>query len=367
MLAMRVALVQDWLTGMRGGEKVLECLAEIYPEAPIHTLIHVEGSVSPVLESREIVTSFLQRVPFARSHYRHMLPLFPAAIESLDLRGYDLVVSTSHAVAKGVVPDPEALHLSYIHTPMRYVWDLGPEYRSRMSPLPRAVLSIIGPWLRAWDVASNKRVDRFVANSRRTAQRISRYYGREAQVIHPPADTDFFQPTDDLDRDGPLLIVSALVPYKNIELAIEAVRGGPRRLVVVGEGSMRQKLEATAGPEVSFLGAVSGERLRELYQQASALVMPGEEDFGIAPVEAQACGTPVIAYRRGGALDSVIDGETGGFFDIADVDSLRKAIDRTLRIPFNKESLRENALRFSKLRFIKQFRDSVANLIDSPT
>ena len=351
---MRVALVHDWLTGMRGGEKVLECLCEIFPEAPVYTLVHVPGSVSPIIESRDITTSFLQRLPGSYRHYRALLPLFPAAIESFDLRGFDLVVSSSHAVAKGIIPGPRTTHVSYVHTPMRYVWDLMPEYAARSGRLTRAALRLAGPWLRAWDVAASTRVDTFIANSHHVAARIKRYYGREAQVVHPPVDTDFYTPGDEAPREH-LLIVSALVPYKNIELAIAAVRGTAHRLVIAGEGPSRARLQAVAGPEVSFVGRLTNEQLRDLYRRASAFILPGEEDFGIAALEAQACGTPVVAYARGGALETVVDGRTGLLCGEAEPEALAKAIDTALRIPFNRETLRAHALGFSRARFVTDF------------
>ncbi|MDH4198113.1 MAG: glycosyltransferase [Candidatus Aminicenantes bacterium] len=349
----RTALVHDWLTGQRGGEKVLEVLAEVFPQAPIFTLFHFPGSQVPALERREIRTSFLERMPFVRSRYRSYLPLFPLAAELFDLQDYELVVSTSHCVAKGVIPNPDALHISYIHSPVRYAWNQYSAYfgPGKLGPLSRLVVPPIIHALRVWDVASAARVDRFVANSAAVARRIAKYYRREADVLHPPVDTDFYTPGPSDARGDYFLIVSALVPYKRIDLAIAAADLSGFRLKVVGTGPDLKGLRRRSGRSVEFLGALGGEDLRRLYREARALLMPGEEDFGIAAVEAQACGTPVIAYGRGGALETVVDGTTGLLFSELNVASLLGVLDKFRSFPCNRETLRAQALRFSRTVF----------------
>ena len=359
---MRVAIVHDWLTGLRGGEKVLELLLELYPEATIFTLLHVPGSTSSRIESHPIRTAFIQNLPLVERHYRWYLPLFPRAIESLDLSGFDLVLSSSHCVAKGAIAPEGALHICYCHTPMRYVWDrfedyFGNGWKSRVLYGPAARL------LRRWDRNSSKRVDHFIANSRYVASRIRDCYGREAAaVIPPPVDTDFYTPSpeDDAGAEPFFLVVSALVPYKRIELAAGAFRGRAERLLVIGAGPSKARLEATAPDNVRFLGWLPDEELRSLYRRCRAAILPGVEDFGIVPLEALACGAPVVAYGEGGALDTVKDGETGVLFREPTAASLSHAIDRVSALSFNRESLRNWALGFSRERFLTQMREFVS-------
>lgn len=355
MRHLKTALVHDWLTGQRGGEKVLEVLAEIFPDAPIYTLFHVKGSQCEALERRDIRTSFLQRAPFARTRYRSYLPLFPLAAELFDLDAYDLVVSTSHCAAKGVLSRPDALHVSYIHSPVRYAWNQYASYFAphRTSLFGRLLVPPVIHYLRLWDTASAARVDHFVANSANVARRIEKYYRRRADVIPPPVDTDFFRPDDPPRRSEDLLAVSALVPYKRIDLAIAACAASGRHLRIVGTGPEEKRLRRGAGRSAEFLGAVDAETLRRLYREARALVMPGEEDFGIAAVEAQACGTPVIAYGRGGALETVRPGETGILFPELTAASLRGALDKAETIEFNTAALRAHAMTFSRDTFRK--------------
>ncbi len=356
MNGIRTALVHDWLTGRRGGEKVLEVLAEIFPQAPIYTLFRVPGSQVPALEERTIRTSFLQRMPFVATRYRAYLPLFPMAAESFDLGEFDLVVSTSHCAAKGVVPRPDALHVSYVHSPIRYAWNQFPQYfgPGRASPAARLAVAPFIHYLRLWDTASSARVDRFVANSRAVAQRIDKYYRRPADVIFPPVDTDFFTPDPAARRGDFLLVVSALVPYKRIDVAIDACARAGRRLVVVGTGPEMKALRRRAGSAVTFTGSLEAGELRALYREARALLMPGEEDFGIAAVECQACGTPVVAYARGGALETVVPGETGLLVPEPTPASLRGVLDKLEGFEFNKASLRSNAMRFSRDGFKRE-------------
>jgi glycosyltransferase involved in cell wall biosynthesis len=356
-----VALVHDWLTGLRGGEKVLEAIAELFPGAPIYTLFYFPGTIGGEIERRRIVTSWLQRLPAVRSKYRWYLPLFPAAIEDFDFSEFDLVVSTSHCVAKGAIPGPGARHVCYCHTPMRYAWDQEHAYFPRrtgpVAALRRQALSR----LRTWDVASAPRVDTFVANSGFVAERIRRYYGRSAAVLAPPVDVSFFSlPQESPARDY-ALVVAALAPYKRVDLAIAACAKRNLPLVIVGDGPQERALARQAGPGVRFAGRVDGPELLALYRGARCFVQPGVEDFGIAAVEALACGTPVVALGRGGVTDIVEDGTHGVLYgprpgsDAEHLDQLSWAIDKVGRIGFNPLELRHRAEAFSRERFQRGF------------
>ncbi len=384
----RVALVHDWLTGMRGGEKVLEAIAEVFPEAPIYTLVHIPGSVSEALENHPIHTSFVQRAPQVFKRYRSYLPFFPAAIEDLDLTDYDLIISTSHCVAKGVIPGPEAYHLCYCHTPMRYAWDQERAYfPSRRGPIARLrQLALAG--LRLWDVASASRVDHFVANSSFVAQRIRRYYGRSAEVIHPPVEIDRFNPLegDSNEMDSPppaaqdevpefALMVSALAPYKRVDWAIEACRRAGLELRVVGDGPQRGHLEKlireTPGESpIQLLGRVEGDELEHLYRDASFFLQPGIEDFGIASVEALASGTPVVALACGGILDIADDGAHGVLYPRSEpgqeIKDLAVAIDKARKIRFNPLDLQRRARSFSHDLFRQRLLSSLTRRSNAP-
>ncbi len=308
---MAVALVHDWLTGMRGGEKVLAAMARLYPDADLFTLVHVPGSVTADLERHRIVTPWLNRLPWVGRYYRYLLPLMPGAIESLDLRAYDLVLSSSHCVAKGVRKGPGALHVCYCHSPMRYAWSQGQIYRRSMG-LGGMGLRVFRKRLRAWDQQTAAGVDHFLANSHNVACRIRRIYGRESTIVYPPIDTEFFTPADQ-PREDFYLVVSAMAPYKRLDQAIEAMRQlRDRRLVIIGKGQSQAALRRLAPSNVTFLGWQADEVVREHYRRARALLFPGEEDFGMVPVEAMACGCPVIAYGAGGAVETVVDVAAGG-------------------------------------------------------
>ena len=365
---MRTALVHDWLTGMRGGERVLEALCGLYPDADIFTLYHRRGSVSASIERHRIRTSFVQRLPLARSYYRQYLPLFPMAVEQFDLDPYDLVISSSHCAAKAVVPPGRARHLCYCHSPMRYAWDqfdayFGPARAGRLAS--RWVYKPVLARLARWDASTAARVHRFVANSAHVAGRIRRYYNRVATIVHPPVDTIFFHPAD-VPPGSHFLIVSALVPYKRIELAMAACDRAGASLRIVGDGPDRARLEAQAGRNVEFLGRLSDEAVRDEYRRALAVVLPGEEDFGIVPVEAQACGRPVVALGRGGALETVIDGENGVLFAEPDAGSLAEALERVARQQFDSARISQQAQRFSRDRHVQEMRAVIGDTIAAP-
>jgi glycosyltransferase involved in cell wall biosynthesis len=363
---MRVALVHDWLTGLRGGEKVLEAIAEIYPQADIFTLVHVRGSVSPLIESRRIHPSFIQRLPAAGRLYRHYLPLFPMAVEQFDLRRYDLVISISHCAAKAVICAPGARHLCYCLTPMRYAWDQFDEYfgAARTGRVREALYRRVMSWLARWDAATANRVDTFVAISRYVAGRIERYYARRADVVYPPVDTGFFCP-DGSEPGASALVVSALVPYKRVELAIEACARAGVPLRVVGDGPELPRLRKLAGPEVVFSGWISSDEIRSAYREAGVVLLPGVEDFGIVPLEAQACGRPVVAVAEGGALETVVDGVTGtlvpGRSPEAWADAIRGALNARLPAP----PIRLHAMRFGRERFAQEIRAEVDRVLAS--
>lgn len=350
---LRVALVHDWLTGMRGGERVLEALCRLFPHAEVFTLLHVPGSVSPAIERHPRHTSLIQRLPAAARLYRHYLPFFPFAIEQLDVDAFDLVISSSHCAAKAIVRTGRSRHLCYCHSPMRYAWDQFDAYfgEERVGRLPALALRRYMQRLARWDAETATRVDRFVANSRHVAGRIRRYYNREASVVHPPVDTAFFTP-DGRQPESFLLVVSALVPYKRLDLAMASAQAVGLPLKIVGRGPELGRLRRLAGPNVTFLGSLTDEEIRDLYRHAAAVMLPGEEDFGLVPVEAQACGCPVVALARGGALESVLDGKTGVLVDESSVsafaDGLRRAQAMRVEIPV----LRAHAEGFSTDTFM---------------
>jgi glycosyltransferase involved in cell wall biosynthesis len=369
---MKIAFIHDWLTGMRGGENVLEAACELFPEAEIYTLLHDPSQLSALLNSKPVHVSWLNSWPGARRHYRSFLPLMPLAIRSFDLRGQDLVLSFNHCVAKGVRiarqrdGRPAPLHICYCFTPMRYIYDQFDNYfidTSRAWLKPGAQL--IRPYLTWWDRAASRGVDRFIAISECVRRRIQKYYDRDAEVIFPPTDTDFFRLPAAAASRPYYLVVNALVPYKRVDLAIEACRrlNVPLKVVGIGTEELRLKSQARGAP-VEFLGRQSGEALRELYQNCAALLFPQEEDFGIAAVEAMACGRPVIAYGQGGAAETIADGKTGLFFGAQTAEALAEAMNRARQVGFDPAAIRAHAVRFGRQNFKVRFSDYVQKALE---
>ncbi len=357
---MSVALVHDWLTGMRGGEKVLDAIAELYPDGTLHTLLHVRGTVSPSLERMRERRSFVQWLPSSARRYRQYLPFFPTAIEQFDFDACDLVISTSHCAAKAVVVPGRATHVCYCHSPMRYAWD---QFNAYFGP------DVVGPsksaWLRPalarmarWDRDTAGRVDRYVANSHYVAGRIRRYYNRGSTVVYPPVDTAFYGPDPGVRPERRFLVVSALVPYKRIEVAIGACARVGAPLTVVGRGPEMPRLKALArdlGGDVAFAGWIADEDVRDLYRRSTAVIMPGVEDFGMVPVEAQACGRPVVVLGAGGALESVVDGTTGLHVPEPSVEAFADALRDVGTRSWDAAAIRAHADTFGKARFQREF------------
>ena len=355
---------------MRGGEKCLEVLCEVFPKADLFTLVHQRGSVSPAIESRRVFESWIAKLPFGRSRYRSYVALYPLAIESFDLGAYDLVVSTSHCAAKGVITRSDTLHVCYCFTPVRYFWDLYPEYfgPGRGSRMER----LLAPWVahrfRIWDRVSADRVDLFVADSKHVRDRIAKHYRRPSRVIYPPVDTSFFTPAPggaQAEADAPFLVVSALVPYKGVERAIRVAnrRGLPLR--VVGSGPERKRLGALAGPTVRFDEWLSMDALRDAYRSCRALIQAHEEDFGIAPLEAMACGRPAIALRRGGAAEVVAPG-TGILYDDDSDEGLGRALEEfTQHHRFDPEAIRRHAVTFDRALYRGRMEALLAEAMDA--
>ena len=356
--SLRVALVHDWLTGMRGGEKCLEVLCEMFPRADLFTLVHERGSVSPAIENRRVIESWIARLPMGRRAYRWFVPFYPLAVESFDLSRYDLIVSTSHCAAKGVVTRADALHVCYCFTPVRYFWDLYGEYfgPGRSGAVARAFAPFLAHRFRIWDRVSADRVDLFVADSNHVRDRIAKHYRRAAPVVYPPVDTAFFTPAAEAESEGgsgpgsparPFLVVSALVPYKGVERTIRVANRLALPLRVVGTGPERDRLTRIAGPTVRFDGWLDQDALRDAYRGCAALIQAHEEDFGIAPLEAMACGRSVIALGKGGAAEVVAPG-TGVLYSDETEDGLAAAIADWERRAFDAAALRRHALAFAR-------------------
>jgi glycosyltransferase involved in cell wall biosynthesis len=367
---MKVAIIHYWFTTWRGGERVFEELLRLFPDADVYAHVADHKLIESRIPGLRVRETWIARLPFGRRLFRLYLPLMPMALESLDLQAYDLIISCESGPTKGIIKRPDAVHVCYCHTPMRYIWDLSAQYRRNAGLLKGLFLALISSRLRVWDVTTSMRVDAFVANSTFVSRRIAAYYGRSSTIIHPPVRMQSRRAIDGHARppiDEPYYVVaSELVAYKRIDLAIEAARRLGRRLVIVGEGEQLKALKALAGPDVTFAGRVGDDEFAGWLAGARALLFPGLEDFGMVPVEAMANGTPVIAYARGGALDYLVEGVNGVGYEAQTVDSLMSAMQRFELMEPNLQpaTIRASVLRFGPARFQQQFAQLVAELLE---
>lgn len=353
---LKVAIVHDWLVSYAGADRVVDCMHHVFPDAPIYTLVYDKEKMPAWFRDYDIRTTWIQKLPFATKLYKKLLPLMPGAFEALDLSEYDLVLSSSSSCSKGVITRPDAVHICYCHTPIRYVWDFYYTYRANANPLVRAVMPSQMHKLRQWDKCAADRVDYFIANSRYIAQRIKKYYRRDSDVIYPCV---HINQSPFVEKEDFYLVVGRFTWYKRIDLAVAACTKLGRRLVVIGTGDEESRLKAMAGPTVEFKGGgLSDEEVRGYYLRAKAFLFPGEEDFGITPVEAQSAGTPVLAFGRGGACETVEDGRTGLLFHAQTVESLAECIEKfeAEGVTCSKEEIRAHSLSFSEARFEEELR-----------
>lgn len=356
---MKVAIVHDWMVSLGGGERVVEALHELFPEAPVFTAVYNPGRLPEEFKSMNIIPSFMQKIPLARKKHQMFLPLMPYAFESFDLSGYELVISSSSSCAKGVITGVDTIHICYCHTPMRYAWDFYHEYVKDKSSISRLLIGWMMNRIRLWDRVSADRVDYFIANSNNVAKRIKKHYKRNSEVIYPPVDTSKYLPSG--HRGDYYLMVSRLVPYKRVDLAVEVFNVLGLPLKIIGEGTELGKLKKLAGPNIELLGNLSDKEVGEYYANCKAFIFPGEEDFGITPLEAQAAGKPVIAYGKGGALETVIDGKTGLLFSEQTADSLiAKVNEMETSFTADENFIERHAESFSK----EIFKSRIAQFIE---
>ncbi|WP_407178568.1 glycosyltransferase [Bradyrhizobium sp. STM 3562] len=360
---MKVAIVHYWLVGMRGGEKVIEALCEMYPQADIYTHVYVPEMVSERIRRHRVIPTFINRLPRAARMYKTYLPLMPLALEQLDLRDYDLIISSESGPAKGIIAPSSAVHVCYCHTPMRYIWNMYHDYRADAGLLARCMMPTLTHYLRMWDVASAARVDSFVANSATVADRIRRYYGAASTVIYPPVDTEAFSTAASSEIGEYYLMAGELVSYKRPDLAVQAFNELKMKLVVIGGGEMLGELRRLAGPTVSVLGPQPFDVLKEHYARCRALIFPGEEDFGMVPVEAMASGRPVVAFGRGGAKETVAKGHTGVFFEKQTVEAVIKAVRSLAHMDINSERIAAHARQFGREQFFRKMRTHIDSLL----
>lgn len=358
---MRVALVHDYLVQYGGAERVLECLAEVFPLAPVYTLVYDDKLFKNAFGKRKIYTSFLQSLPFSKSHHRSFPILMPMAIESFDLSAYDLVISDSNSYAKGIITNTQTLHICYCHTPMRYAWDDCHSYAQAFpfSFITRKLVPVAMNYIRLWDKISAERVDRFIANSAFVSRRVSKYYRKEAAIIHPPVDVSFYEKSFGAKKGDYFLVVGRLIQYKRLDLAIEAFNVLGLPLKIIGDGPEAGRLKKKAKKNIQFLGRLSDEETRNYYAGAKAFIFPQEEDFGIVLLESMASGTPVIAYRGGGALEVVKEGINGTFFDEQSAESVINAVKRFQSLAFDKNAIIDSVRDFDKKFFKKRIKEFV--------
>ena len=359
-MEMRIAIVHYWLVAMRGGEKVIEALCKKYPDADIFTHVYDASSVSKLISNHKISTSFISRLPRAAKLYRSYLPLMPLALEQLDLRGYDLIISSESGPAKGIIPPANACHICYCHSPMRYIWNMFHDYRERSGVITRMMMPPLSHYMRNWDAVSSMRVHHFAANSRTVANRLKTYYQRDAEVIFPPVDTKAFHAVGAAEIGNYYLMVGELVGYKRPDLAVEAFNRMGKNLVIIGGGEMLQSIRKIAGPTVTVMGSRPFDDLKHHYARCKALIFPGEEDFGIVPVEAMASGRPVIAYGRGGATETVLDEQTGLFFEEQSVDAIIDAVERLEGVEIDPDAIVAHASSFGE----DVFSDRMTSFVD---
>lgn len=352
----KIAIIHDWLTNMGGAEQVVINFKKIYPEAPIYTTFYTPENLDQELKEINVKTSFLQKKKSVTNHKKYY-PMMPLAFENFNLNEYDVVLSSSSCCAKGVITKPETKHICYCHTPMRYAWDQRDDYLENKKGIKRKLIKILLHYMRMWDFVSANRVDYFIANSTEVQKRIKKHYGRESIVINPPVRCNLF--TISQNNGDYFLVLSRLVKYKRFDLAVKACNELGKKLIVIGEGPEKENLEKIAKKNVTFLGRQPDEVVKKYMSECKALIFPGKEDFGIVPVEAQACGRPVIAYGQGGVLDSVIPDKTGVFFEEQTVESLKSAIEKFEKMKFDKNEIRKHALEFDETVFQKKIQEFI--------
>jgi glycosyltransferase involved in cell wall biosynthesis len=360
---MKVAIIHYWFVGMRGGEKVVEALCEMYPQADIFTHVYVPEMVSERIRRHRVIPTFINSLPRASRMYKTYFPLMPLALEQLDLRGYDLVISSESGPAKGIIPPSDALHVCYCHTPMRYIWNMYHDYRSSAGLLARLMMPPLTHYLRMWDVTSAARVDSFIANSATVARRVRRYYGADSVVIHPPVDTEAFSIAAPAELGDFYLMAGELVSYKRPDLAVRAFNDMKLNLVVIGGGEMLEEIRRIAGPTVKVMGSQPFDVLKQHYTRCRALIFPGEEDFGMVPVEAMASGRPVVAFGRGGAMETVAPGISGVFFTEQSVEAISSAVRSLAGVDIDPEKIAAHARQFGREQFFQKMRAHIDGLL----
>ena len=358
---LKVAIVHDWLVNYGGAERVVETFLEIFPQADIYTLVYDEKKMGKSFSKEKVHITFIQKIPKATKLYTKLLPLMPLAFEELNLTKYDLVISSSSCCAKGVITSPNTLHFSYIHSPMRYIWDLYYDYKEKSNFLVKIFMTVFSKKLRIWDITSSRRIDILIANSNYIKKRIKKCWGLDAEVINPPVETEKYFPNQKEPEDF-YVVFSRFVAYKRIDLAIEACKELGKKLVVIGDGEEREKLKRLADNDknIIFTGRISDEEVRDYLQRCKAMIFSAEEDFGIIPVEVQACGRPVIAYGKGGALETIVNKKTGIFFYEQNKESVIKAIKEFEQMKFNTEDILKNSKKFSK----EIFKEKILKIVE---